>query len=87
MVDAKAKIKIIKEVRALTGLGLKEVREFNYKNKLFDFMLLVLLYCLLYFNDILLDTQFSLCPNRLKTWWKQLLVSLKRALKRKSWRP
>jgi len=25
-VDAKAKIKIIKEVRAITGLGLKEVR-------------------------------------------------------------
>lgn len=33
LVDPKSKIKIIKEVRALTGLGLKEVRTINQHHK------------------------------------------------------
>lgn len=58
-VDAKAKIKIIKEVRTITGLGLKEVTTAHTLSS----AAISLLFC-----------TFQII-HRQKIWWRKLLLS------------
>lgn len=57
-VDAKAKIKVIKEVRSITGLGLKEVI-MGFISYLYSFLII---------NEILY------LLNRPKNWWRKHLL-------------